>query len=117
MSDVGTSREAVERLAQLWERSSWAGGGFTHTRAAATLRALLAERDAMRDRLTATEAQAVRDIGAACEQRDATLAEAARLREVLEGIAEYWNGAEGSAVDAAEECRYRADAALGEPTP
>jgi hypothetical protein len=92
MSAVGTSREAVERLAELWERSSWAGGGFTHTRAAATLRALLAERDAVR-------------------------AEVARLREVLEGIAEYWNGAEGSAVDAAEECRYRADAALAEPTP
>lgn len=46
MSDVDTSAEAVERLAQVWERSSWAGGGFTHTRAAATLRALLAERDA-----------------------------------------------------------------------
>lgn len=43
-----TSREAVERLAALWEASSWAGGGFTHTRAAATLRVLLAERDAAR---------------------------------------------------------------------
>lgn len=48
MSDVDTSAEAVERLAQIWERSSWAGGGFTHTRAAATLRTLLAERDELR---------------------------------------------------------------------
>jgi hypothetical protein len=61
MSDVGTSREAVGRLAELWERSSWAGGGFTHTRAAATLRALLSERDAAR-------------------------AEAARLREALDYV-------------------------------
>lgn len=51
MSDADTSAEAVERLAQIWERSSWAGGGFTHTRAAATLRALLAERDAAMERL------------------------------------------------------------------
>lgn len=58
---VDTSREAVERLAALWEASSWAGGGFTHTRAAATLRALLAERDAAR-------------------------ADAARLREALETL-------------------------------
>jgi hypothetical protein len=41
-------------------------------------------------------------------------AENARLREALEGIEEYWNGAAESAVDAAEECRERARAALGE---
>jgi chromosome segregation ATPase len=40
--------------------------------------------------------------------------ENARLRAALEGIKEYWNGAAESAVDAAEECRDRACAALTE---
>jgi hypothetical protein len=57
------------------------------------------------------EADAIRSLAA---ERDALRAENARLREVLESIEEYWNGAEKSAVDAAEECRSRARAALGE---
>lgn len=151
---VDTSREAVEREAK-WVAIHYRVG-------AEMMLCLLAERDALRDRLTATEAQAVRDISHACEQRDdawrteraateaadqyeaerdaalrrcsaleyiadsasrnalaaiaerdAACAEAERLRGVLEGIAEYWNGGESSAVDVAEECRYRAEVALG----
>lgn len=39
-------------------------------------------------------------------------AENARLRDCLTGIEEYWNGGNESAVDAAEEMRDRARAAL-----
>ena len=42
------------------------------------------------------------------EQRD-------ELLDALESIEEYWNGGEGSAVDAAEEMRDRARAAIAKP--
>jgi hypothetical protein len=71
---------------------------------------LLAERVEDEGGLSIT-ADALRDLAA---ERDALRAENARLREALEGIEEYWNGAAESAVDAAEECRDRARAALGE---
>jgi len=35
-----------------------------------------------------------------------------RYREALESIIEYWNGSPDSAVDAAEEMRFRAQEAL-----
>jgi chromosome segregation ATPase len=140
MSAVDTNREAVERLADEVQTIRWPldEGCKLREDAAATLRALLAERDALARALAAKEAAAQDALQQAWEERDAAIesgaeqlvlvaelrdqldaarAEVARLREVLEGIAEYWNGAEGSAVDAAEECRYRADAALAEPTP
>ncbi len=71
---------------------------------------LLAERVEDEGGLSIT-ADALRDLAA---ERDVLRAENARLREALEGIEEYWNGAAESAVDAAEECRDRARAALGE---
>lgn len=40
-------------------------------------------------------------------------ARVAELEGALEGIKEYWNGSNESAVDAAEECRYRSATALG----
>jgi hypothetical protein len=61
MSDVDTSAEAVEAIAKRLKRDiDWRPGSLCE-QAAATLRALLAE-------------------------RDAALAEAARLREALEGM-------------------------------
>lgn len=39
-------------------------------------------------------------------------ARVAELEGVLEGIKEHWNGGDESAIDAAEECRYRAAIAL-----
>ena len=48
------------------------------------------------------------------DQATALQARVAELEGVLKGIKEYWNGYDGSAVDAAEECRDRARAALGE---
>jgi peptidoglycan hydrolase CwlO-like protein len=83
-------------------------GGFAQC--AAALRSLAAERDALRAELD----QAVGCIEDANAEREQLQAENARLREALESIEEYWNGAEKSAVDAAEECRSRARAALGE---
>lgn len=55
------------------------------------------------------------------DERDALAVEVARLTDALISIEEYWNGADGSAVDAAEEMRHRARAALAantkDPTP
>jgi hypothetical protein len=96
MSDVDTSREAIEALADMWERSSWAGGGFTHTRAAATLRALLAERDAARaearmngamagDYQTQTESALVR-LAAAGAERDAARVQVAIERDIVHSL-------------------------------
>lgn len=75
MSIASTTREDVERLAEIWERSSWAGGGFTHTRAAATLRALLDERDDLHISLVAKEAAAQSALHDAWAERDAARAE------------------------------------------
>jgi len=95
--------EEAERFARWCDTD-----GFTER--AAALRALAAERDMWRgENVKKTTA---------CEQMGARIqafeAENARLRAALEGIEEYWNGAAKSAVDAAEECRDRARAALGE---
>ncbi|MFN7611631.1 MAG: hypothetical protein ACK5QX_11980 [bacterium] len=48
----------------------------------------------------------------AADRIDALQARVTELEGALEGIKEYWNGSDKSAVDAAEECRYRAEAAL-----
>ncbi len=81
MSDVNTSRDAVERLASLAGWQSW------EIRSAATLRALVSERDAAR-------------------------AEAARLREALVSVSNL-RGRQVWADVAADIAR----AALAEPTP
>lgn len=79
---ISTKREDVERLAAALEhdQSSAEDVGFALTVAenpppeiAAILRALLDERDDFRDRLTAAEARAVRDISAVASERDALL--------------------------------------------
>ena len=48
--------------------------------------------------------------------RDAIEAEMKRLRDALESIEEYWNGGEGSAVDACKHNVDTAKAALDQPT-
>jgi hypothetical protein len=48
-------------------------------------------------------------------QNKALALEVMGLRDSLIGIEEYWNGADGSAVDAADEMRYRAQQTLGTP--
>lgn len=52
------------------------------------------------------------EVVALCTRIEALEAENARLRDCLTGIEEYWNGGNESAVDAAEEMRDRASAAL-----
>ena len=84
MSDVDTSAEAVERLAWLEDYQGWRGA-LEPT--AATLRALLAERDALHIDVAAKEAAAQSALEDAWAERDAALAEAARLREALRDIA------------------------------
>lgn len=68
--------------------------------------------DARRDMLRFLGPAAVLALLDAADERDKLRAENERLRGALASIEEYWNGAEASAVDAAEECRYRARAAL-----
>jgi hypothetical protein len=53
-----------------------------------------------------------RQLKAELAKRDAAAAE---MRRVLEGIAEYWNGRNESAIDAAETCRDRAMEVLEKP--
>ena len=72
------------------------------------------DRKSERDALEKTALQAAQCHAREMKRADGLQAENARLREVLEDIKEYWNGAQESAVDAAEECQYRAGAALGE---
>jgi hypothetical protein len=84
MTAVDTSREAVERLAEIWDRSSWAGGGFTHTRAAATIRTLLDERNTAQ----AECLEQARLNGMGAERELALMAERDRLRDALRPFAE-----------------------------
>jgi hypothetical protein len=85
LSELDTSAEAVKQLAAelcgRWDDVF----EFLKTReqAAATLRALVAERDMWRDRLTKVEAQAVRNISDACAERD-------RFSEELKLIRRAW---------------------------
>ncbi len=86
MSEIDTSKEAVERLADRCEATGMASGAA----AAATLRALAGERDALRLReaeaVVATNnahrerMQAEREARAAEADRDAARAEVARLK-------------------------------------
>jgi hypothetical protein len=94
MSDVDTSAEAVEAIAKRLKRDiDWRPGSLCE-QAAATLRALLAERDAAH-------------------------AEVARLREALEKIAAREPNAVGGGKRAIEYdlMRYEARAALADEAP
>lgn len=84
---VDTSAEAVERLAAVFDRRGPAGGGsingVVYGTIAATLRALLAERDAAR-----AEAAKLREALAAAEARGRRAGiEAARMRAALQRVA------------------------------
>ncbi len=83
MNELDTSAEAVERLARAMDGTvKWHPGVLTL--AAFTLRALVAERDMWRDRLTKAEAQAVRDITDAYAERDMWRAENIKKQEACE---------------------------------
>ena len=80
---VNTSRANVEALAERMERG---GRVYTHTEAAALLRALLAERDEAREGRTAAireMVQQARDAGAATAERDTWRARAERAEAEL----------------------------------
>ena len=114
--------EEAERLATAY------GGFWGLTDVAAALRSLAAERDAaMQWRAAIDDAHTKRlmpieDNPADALQRlieaesnvarEKLQARVAELEGVLEGIKEYWNGSDESALDAAEECRHRAAIAL-----
>jgi hypothetical protein len=107
---VTITTEEAERLAMILNR-------LDMDRNATALRSLAAERDALKaevERLKAGGCARDQSTTQFCAEAVALQAENARLREALEGIEKYWNGAAKSAVDAAEECRDRARAALGE---
>jgi hypothetical protein len=100
MTEIDTSTEAIAAMAPYW------AGHPCYELA----QALAAERDA-----AIADREALRPLSLQC---DRLAAEVAKLREALENIAEYWNGGDGdAAVDAAEECRARALAALAGDTP
>ena len=84
--NVDTSAEAVERLARWhndeageWERGNCMSLRDEHLAAAALLRAVAAERDAWESRCLRADAT----IGEVCDERDAALARAARMRDAL----------------------------------
>lgn len=83
---VDTSAEAVERLAKALKRDiDWRPGSLCAD-AAATLRALAGERDALAINLAAKEAAAQSALDDAWADRDRLAAEVARLRGALEGM-------------------------------
>ncbi len=122
MTDIISTKEA-EQMASAIDHSF-----SPNSLRSGALRSLAADRDALQAKLDAIvipttyymdppdggdvsiAEQVIRMYRHVCDLQ----AENARLRAALEGIEEYWNGAAESAVDAAEECRDRARAALGD---
>ncbi len=142
MSDVDTSREAVERLAGDVDdyaadcrrnvethmdlnhpnsAKAFAKMAAHHERTAATLRALLAEREALTARVAelSTSCGHCGNLETAWEERDAARAEVARLRESLEFVEGYAEGLIETGRDtvAGKTLLEEARAALAEPTP